>query len=233
MNQKEKELQGELPYERFLRFGAENLTGAELLAIIIRTGTKEKSALELAREVLELARYPKEGLLGLYEVSLEELMEIKGIGEVKAVKLKCIAELSMRMSRMDAKKGQMLNSASQVAEYFMERLRHKTTECVVLCCLDAKGLLLCEEKLSEGSVRMSLITPREIFLEALRQKAVNIILVHNHPSGDPTPSPEDRRLTGYVREMGEKLDIPLLDHVVIGDNKYVSFREQDWFSQEI
>lgn len=99
MNQKEKELQGELPYERFLRFGAENLTEAELLAIIIRTGTKEKSALELAREVLELARYPKEGLLGLYEVSLEELMEIKGIGEVKAVKLKCIAELSMRMSR--------------------------------------------------------------------------------------------------------------------------------------
>ena len=82
-------------------------------------------------------------------------------------------------------------------------------------------------------MRMSLITPREIFLEALRQKAVNIILVHNHPSGDPTPSPEDRRLTGYVREMGEKLDIPLLDHVVIGDNKYVSFREQDWFSQEI
>ncbi len=233
MNQKEKELQGELPYERFRRFGAENLTEAELLAIIIRTGTKEKSALELAREVLELARYPKEGLLGLYEVSLEELMEIKGIGEVKAVKLKCIAELSMRMSRMDAKKGQMLNSASQVAEYFMERLRHKTTECVVLCCLDAKGLLLCEKKLSEGSVRMSLITPREIFLEALRQKAVNIILVHNHPSGDPTPSPEDRRLTGYVREMGEKLDIPLLDHVVIGDNKYVSFREQDWFGQEI
>ena len=105
MNQKEKELQGELPYERFLRFGAENLTEAELLAIIIRTGTKEKSALELAREVLELARYPKEGLLGLYEVSLEELMEIKGIGEVKAVKLKCIAELSMRMSRMMRKRG--------------------------------------------------------------------------------------------------------------------------------
>ena len=226
MNQKEKELQGELPYERFLRFGAENLTEAELLAIIIRTGTKEKSALELAREVLELARYPKEGLLGLYEVSLEELMEIKGIGEVKAVKLKCIAELSMRMSRMDAKKGQMLNSASQVAEYFMEKLRHMDTECVYLLCLDAKGQLIREKKLSDGSVNMALISPREIFLEALKDKAVSLILVHNHPSGDPTPSRSDRELTENVAKVGNQMDIPLLDHIIIGDNRYTSFREQ-------
>ena len=226
MNQKEKELQGELPYERFLRFGAENLTEAELLAIIIRTGTKEKSALELAREVLELARYPKEGLLGLYEVSLEELMEIKGIGEVKAVKLKCIAELSMRMSRMDAKKGQMLNSASQVAEYFMEKLRHRDTECVYLLCLDAKGQLIREKKLSDGSVNMALISPREIFLEALKDKAVSLILVHNHPSGDPTPSRSDRELTENVAKVGNQMDIPLLDHIIIGDNRYTSFREQ-------
>jgi DNA repair protein RadC len=229
---KQKQSAQELPYERFLRFGAENLTEAELLAVIIRTGTSSMSALQVAEEVLKLSRYPNDGLLGLYSVSLEELKSVKGIGEVKAVKLKCLAELSMRMSRACAKRGLNFNSSAQVAAYFMEQLRHRTTECVLVACLDAKGQLLCEKKISEGSVRMSLIAPREIFLEALKAKAVNIILVHNHPSGDPTPSREDKRLTANVREMGDKLDIPLLDHVVIGDNQYTSFREHSWYEQE-
>lgn len=222
----------ELPYERFLRFGPENLTEAELLAIIIRTGTKEKSALQLAEQVLGLAKYPRTGLLGLYYVTLDELKSVNGIGEVKAVKLKCLAELSMRMSTARAKDGLRFQSSNQVAAYFMEKLRHKTTECVILVCLDAKGQMISEKKLSEGSVRMSLLPPREVFLQALREEAVNILLIHNHPSGDPTPSMEDLRITANVRELGEKLDIPLLDHVVIGDNQYVSFREQAWFEQE-
>lgn len=232
MKKEKKQLTQELPYERFLRFGPENMTEAELLAVIIRTGTKEKSALQLAEEVLRLAKYPKEGLLGLYDVELEDLKSIKGIGEVKAVKLKCLTELSGRMSTARATLGLSFHNSAQVAEYFMERLRHKTTECVILVCLDAKGQLLSERRLSEGSVRMSLLTPREVFLEALSQKAVNILLVHNHPSGDPTPSREDKRVTANIREMGEKLDVPLLDHVVIGDRQYVSFKEQNWFEQE-
>lgn len=218
-----------LPYERFLQFGAESLTEAELLAIIIRTGTKERSAMQLAEQVLKLARYPKEGLLGLYDVTVQELQEISGIGEVKAVKLKCLAELSMRMSMARAKEGINFNSSGQVAAYFMEKLRHRGTECVYLVCLDAGGRVLCEKKLSEGSVRMSLISPREIFLAALENKAVNIILVHNHPSGDPTPSRSDKELTDNVRELGQKMDVNLLDHVVIGDNRYVSFKEAEWF----
>lgn len=221
----------ELPYERFLRFGAENLTEAELLAIIIRTGTREKSALELAEQVLELARYPKEGLLGLYDVSVEELQSISGIGEVKAVKLKCLAELSMRINTARARAGINFKSSGQVAAYFMEKLRHRSTECVVLACLDTKGQLLCEKRLSEGSVNMSLIAPREVFMTALKCRAVNIILVHNHPSGDPAPSRSDIELTRNVREMGEKLGIPLLDHIVIGDNCYVSFKEAAWFEE--
>ena len=224
---KENRIQ-ELPYERFLRFGPENLTEAELLAIIIRTGTREKSATQLAEEVLQLAKYPKEGLLGLHDVSLEELQSIKGIGEVKAVKLKCIAELSVRMSEAKAGDGVKFQTSGQVAAYFMERLRHRNTECVYMACMDMKGQVIREKKLSEGSVKMSLISPREIFLEALDAKAVNILLVHNHPSGDPTPSRSDREITDNVREMGEKLDIPLLDHIVIGDNRYFSFREADW-----
>ncbi len=219
----------EQPYERFLRFGAENLTEAELLAIIIRTGTREKSALQLAEQVLSLARYPKEGLLGLYEVTLDELQGINGIGEVKAVKLKCLAELSMRMSTAKAAQGMNFTSSGQVAAYFMEKLRHRETECVILVCMDAKGQMICERKLSEGSVNMSLISPREIFLAALENRAVNIILVHNHPSGDPSPSKADKVLTFQVRDSGEQIGIPLLDHVVIGDNRYVSFKEANWF----
>ncbi len=214
-----------LPYERFLRFGPENLTETELLAIIIRTGTKDCNALQLAEQVLSLAKYPKEGLLGLYDVSLKELQGIKGIGEVKAVKLKCLTELTMRMSAATAKKGDCFNSSGQVADYFMEKLRHKKTECVILVCLDAKTQILSEQKLSEGSVRMSLISPREIFLTALQCNAVNILLVHNHPSGDPTPSRADMELTANLRELGDKMDIPLLDHVIIGDNRYTSFKE--------
>ena len=185
-----------LPYERFLQFGPENLTEAELLAVILRTGTKEDSAVALAEKVLALATYPREGLLGLHDVSVEELMEIRGIGMVKAVKLKCIAELSNRMSRAKAREGICFTRADHVAEYFMEKLRHRDTECVYLLCLDAKD------------------------------KAVSLILVHNHPSGDPTPSRSDRELTENVAKVGNQMDIPLLDHIIIGDNRYTSFREQ-------
>ena len=228
MKKLQQERAQELPYERFLRFGPENLTEAELLAIIIRTGTKESSALEVADQVLKLARYPREGLLGLYNMTLEELKSVKGIGEVKAVKLKCLTELSRRISEAKAKEGMSFQSSGQVAGFFMERLRHRDTECVILVCLDSKGQMIVEKNLSQGSVKMALISPREIFLEALSNRAVNILLVHNHPSGDPTPSKADMELTDNVRKLGEQLDIPLLDHIVIGDNKYFSFKEQAW-----
>ena len=215
----------DLPYEKFLRQGAEHLTERELLAIILRTGTREKSALELAGDVLSLAKYPREGLLGLYDVSLEELMGIKGIGLVKAVRLKCLTELSMRISRASAKEGLLFNSPNLVAQYFMESLRHRETECVILVSLDAKGRMLGEKKISDGSVKMSLLSPREVFLEALHARAVNILLVHNHPSGDPAPSKLDREVTQNISSLGKMMDILLLDHIIIGDNRYVSFKE--------
>ncbi len=213
------------PYEKFLAYGPEHLTESELLAIILRTGTKEASAVELAEQVLKLAKAPREGLLGLYDITLEGLMQIRGIGEVKAVKLKCLTELSMRISRATAKEGINFNDSVTVADYFMEQLRHKDTEYVILVSLDNKGQMLKESLLSHGSVRMSLISPREIFLEALQQKAVNILLVHNHPSGDPTPSNSDLEMTRNVKEVGEMMGIELLDHIIIGDNRYTSFKE--------
>lgn len=223
--QQNKETLKDMPYEKFMEYGPQSLTDAELLAIILRTGTKEKSAVCLAAEVLSLTKYPKEGLLGLYDLSLEELMEIDGIGEVKAVKLKCLTELSMRINRSCAKANLCFDDAATVAEYFMEKLRHEPTECVVVACLDAKGKLLCEKEISKGSVRMSLVSPREIFLCALQSKAVNFILIHNHPSGDPTPSEQDCELTENLKELGMKMDILLLDHIIIGDNQYYSFCE--------
>ena len=229
MKEKQKNDLQDLPYERFLKYGPENMTEAELLAIIIRTGTKEKSALEVAKQVLDLARYPREGLLGLYNVTIEELMSVGGIGEVKAIKLKCLTELSKRICTATAKEGISFRSSEQVAGYFMEKLRHMDTECVVLACMDAKGQLICERQLSQGSVRMALISPREIFMEALRCRAVNILLIHTHPSGDPTPSRSDVELTENVREIGEKMDIPLLDHIIIGDKRYISFKKESWF----
>lgn len=225
MKHKVKPSNSNLPYERFCALGAESLTDSELIAIILRTGTKDKSAIQLAEQVLKLGKAPREGLLGLYDVSLEQLMTIKGIGEVKAVKLKCIAALSMRIRRYAAKEGLQIQHSNTVAEYFMEQLRHRETECVMLVCLDTKGQILKETLISTGSVRMSLISPREIFIEALQHKAVNIILIHNHPSGDPTPSRQDCLLTQNLSEMGKKINVPLLDHIIIGNNRYTSFKE--------
>ncbi len=226
MNSLERVRQGDLPYEKFLRFGPESLTESELLAIILRTGTRDKSALELAREVLALAEPSREGLLGLYDIPLERLMEINGIGQVKAVKLKCITELSQRIASARAGERISLQRPDTVAAYYMEKLRHRKTECVILASVDARSRLLGDCVMSDGSATMSLISPREIFLEALRRQAVSIILVHNHPSGDPTPSKADAELTGQLAGMGQMLGIPLLDHIIIGDNRYMSFREK-------
>lgn len=214
-----------MPYEKFVRFGPSALTEGELLAIILRTGTHTRSALEIAEEILSLSDSPRTGLLGLYDVPLERLMQVNGVGEVKAIKIKCIAELAMRINITNAKSGLIIKKPETVANYFMEKLRHQRKECVILACLDGKGQILKEILLSSGSVNMSLISPREVFLEALRNEAVNIILIHNHPSGDPSPSQADLESTKRVKDMGDLLDVPLLDHIIIGDNCYTSFRE--------
>lgn len=217
-----------LPYEKYLRFGGEALTESELLAIILRTGTKDKSALDIAEEILNISEMPRTGLLGLYDIPLERLLKVKGLGMVKAVKIKCIAELAMRINCASAKDGMIVNRPETVANYFMEKLRHKRKECVILACLDAKCQILKEIPLSSGSVNMSLISPREVFLEAIRAEAVNIILIHNHPSGDPSPSNTDMECTKWIKEMGDKLDVALLDHIIIGDNCYTSFKEKGY-----
>lgn len=215
----------EMPYEKFLSKGAGALTEAELLAIIIRTGTSQNSPVELGQKILTLPSVKENGLNGLHSVSIKELMGIKGIGQVKAVKLKSLAELSMRMAMAQAqKKLQFLNPCS-VANYYMEKLRHEKKEQVILLLLDNKSCLLEECLLSIGTVNTSLLSPREVFLSALKAEAVYIMLMHNHPSGDPTPSKQDIVITDKIKKIGAMIDIVLIDHIIIGDNKYISFKE--------
>lgn len=214
----------ELPYEKFLHFGAEYLSESELLAIILRTGTKGIPCLEVAKEVLALSSGA--GLLGLHHISLRDLMHIKGIGEVKAVKVKCIAELSNRIAKQNAVSALCFDSPSTVADYYMEQLRHQETERVILSMVNGKNRLIEDIVLSTGSVNASILSPRETFRQALKCDAVYVFLVHNHPSGDPTPSRQDIAITQQIKEASGLVEIPLLDHIIIGDNRYISFKEK-------
>ena len=214
-----------MPYERFLEFGAESLTDAELLAIILRTGTREKNAIQLAEEILQLQGHMQGKLVGLHQISLEELKSIPGIGEVKAVKIKAIGELAIRMARQSVRREEKFDSPEKIAEYYMERLRHFATENVLLVMLDNKGHLLGERTISKGTVNASLISPREIFIQALKFDASSIILIHNHPSGDASPSKPDKAVTKQIHECGKLMNIPLIDHIIIGDHTYSSFKE--------
>ena len=216
----------ELPYERFERFGASSLTDAELLAVILRTGTKGLAAVDVARKVLDLGKYPRCGLLSLYYADISDLEKIPGIGRVKAVKLKCILELSLRIHEEKLKGGFNVRNASSVAGFYMERLRHLKTETVLLLSLDSKGRVISESEISRGSVNRSLVSVRSIFIEAVSSEAVNMILVHNHPSGDPSPSADDKNLTQKLHRSSLLMEIPLIDHIIIGDNCYYSVNEE-------
>jgi DNA repair protein RadC len=215
-----------LPYERFLANGAESLTDAELLAIIIRTGSSESSPIDIARQVIEMGRGKDKGLNCLFSLSLDELKKIHGIGQVKAVKLKCIAELAKRMSFQKSIEEIECNDPAVVAQYYMERLRHEDQERAILLCLNNKLRLIEECLLSIGTVNSASVSPRDVFMHALKCGASNVILLHNHPAGDPTPSRSDVAITNKICESGVMLDIRLRDHIIIGDKTYCSLREK-------
>ena len=212
----------ELPYDKFMRLGPEYLSDAELLAIMLRTGTRNKTPIELGRDILKLAGDDM-GLLGLYHFNIKALMQIPGIGEVKAVQLLCIAEIAKRTSNMQARPDLTFDKPETVAAYYMERMRHKDTEQLLLVLLDAKRHILNESVLSTGTFNATLISPRDICVRAMRNEASYIVILHNHPSGDPTPSRQDVLVTQKIKEVSDLVEIPLLDHISIGDNRYTSF----------
>ncbi|MBR5799634.1 MAG: DNA repair protein RadC [Lachnospiraceae bacterium] len=214
-----------LPYEKFLKMGPESLTEEELLAIILRTGTKRLSALDLAGRILELPATGVGGLNALHHLSVKELMEIPGIGEVKAVKLKCISELAVRMASQKAKQSLRFENPGTVAAYFMEEMRHKEKEEIFLLSLDNRLQLIEKYVLSVGTVNAALLSPREVFVHACQRKATFIMLLHNHPGGDSHASAADIQITRQIKEAGEILGINLMDHIIIGNGNYYSMKE--------
>lgn len=218
----------ERPYEKCEKYGASALSDAELLAVIIRTGTKELRANELAVNILNYSSI-NPGLKGLNYLTLNELTRIKGIGRVKAIQLLCLTEITKRMAKEIHKESLKLVTPHNVANYYMQDMRHLTREQVMLLMLDSKNKLIKDMIISTGTVNTSLMPIREVFVQALKFEAVNIILLHNHPSGDPSPSTEDIQVTRKLTEAGNLIGISLMDHIIIGDNKYISLKEKGYF----
>ena len=217
----------EKPYEKFIALGPEALSDAELIAIILRTGTRQCCALELAKQVLEKTGGKEEGLNCLHHISIQELMELPGIGEVKALKLKCMAEMAVRMARQRVARELKFDSPSSVAAYYMEEMRHQENEKILLLLLDNKLNLIEEYMISLGTVNSSLLSTRDVFIRALKCRASHLMLLHNHPSGDPKPSRQDILITRKMKQAGELMDIPLVDHIILGDGIYTSLKEED------
>lgn len=215
----------ERPYEKCMEYGPDKLSDAELLAVILRSGAHGSSCVDLAKEVMTISK-TEEGLLGIHHVSMQELQEIKGVGKVKAVQIKCIGELSKRIASRSSRIKLDFRSPETIADYYMELLRHEEREKMICMMLDTRNRLLGEVVLSVGTVNSSLVSPRELFLQALQFHAVHIILVHNHPSGDVTPSREDLLVTHRIYQTGELIGIHLLDHIIIGDHCFQSLFER-------
>lgn len=211
----------ERPREKLMANGPAALGNAELLAILLRTGTRRDSAARLAEQLLV-----KYSLAGLGSLSPGEISGIRGIGPAKAVTIAAAVELGKRMAALAAAERPVLRSPKEVADLMMPRLRYEKKERFIALLLSTKNHLLGTPTISIGTLSASLVDPRELFREAIVCSAASLILVHNHPSGDPTPSPEDAALTKKLVEAGKMLEISVLDHIIIGDGKYVSLKEQ-------
>lgn len=211
----------ERPRERMQQFGPHALSNAELLAILLRTGTLSESAVALGQRILKECG----GIRQLVDLSLDQLTSIKGIGLAKAVQIQAGIELGRRLSRSGLERKLTIRSPQDAANLLMEDLRYHQKEHFVCLFLDTKNQLIGMETLSIGSLNASIVHPREVFRSAIKRSSASLICAHNHPSGDPTPSAEDIDITRRLCESGELLGIDVLDHVIIGDQKFVSLKE--------
>ncbi|PHV71538.1 hypothetical protein CS063_05380 [Sporanaerobium hydrogeniformans] len=215
------------PYERCEQLGITALTDYELLAILLRSGTKGCNVEELACKLLN-EKAPYGSLLSLFQWCEEELRTIKGMGKVKVIQILALLEICKRLARQRYEPTEKFTCPRQVSEYFMEEVRHSREELFIVVLLDAKSKMLTYEKISQGSLTASIVHPREVYKVAIQKSAYSIIAVHNHPSGDPSPSKEDLYITKRLKETGEVIGIPLLDHIIIGDRCYISLKEESY-----
>lgn len=214
--------ENERPREKLLRYGTEALSNAELLAIILRTGSSNDNILNLSNRILKETG----GLNGVLNCSIEDLLELKGIGEAKATQLLAIGELLKRFKSFKGGEQYKISQPKDAADYIMNDMRYLNQEHLKVIMLNTKNIVLSVKDVSVGSLNSSIVHPREVFKEAIRKASASIIICHNHPSGDPTPSSEDISLTSRIKECGKLLGIELLDHIIIGDGIYVSLKEK-------
>ena len=216
------------PREKLIEHGPDILSNSELLAILIRTGTTERSALDIARELTE-----NDGLYSniAQARSVADLSKIKGLGPAKAATILAAVELGRRVAGADPQKKVKLSSPEACVSYLMPRMRYEQQEKFLVLLLDSKNQLLKCQQVSEGTLNASVVHPREVFAPAMLHRAACVLAAHNHPSGDPAPSIEDRKLTQALKATGTVMGIPLLDHIIIGDGRYFSFRENGYLDE--
>ena len=214
----------EQPREKLMTQGVSVLTTSELLAILLRTGTSKKSALELGKTIVNQC---SDDLLELNHITLEELCGIEGIGESKACQILAAIELGKRVKQPSALRNTKLTSPTEVVSHFDTELRHLKVEKFIVVLLNTKNEIINWEVVSVGSLNTSIVHPREVFNRAIKRNAASIIAVHNHPSGHVMPSVEDHNITKRLYEVGLLVGIPLIDHIIIGNGKYYSFKEEN------
>ncbi len=217
----------ERPRERLLSKGPDTLSDAHLLAILLRTGRRDSSAVQVAIELLNRLG----GLSGLAACGIDELCAVPGIGPAKAAQLKAALALGRRSMAIPLSTGTRVSASSDLYKHFYPALRDLKHEIFKVILLDAKNHVIKENTVSEGSLTLSIVHPREVFALAIRESAAAVIFVHNHPSGDPTPSLEDRQLTDRLVAAGQLLGIRVLDHLILGDGRYISFADQGWLHE--
>lgn len=210
------------PRERLIREGSGVLSDAELLAIILRTGSADKSAMVLSAEIL--SRFS--GFKNLVQAEVEELSSVKGMGLVKAAQLKAALEIGIRLARSTEELLPTIKGPDDAANLVMEEMRHYDREYFCALLLNTKNKVIAKKTISIGTLNASVVHPRELFKTAVKKSASAIILIHNHPSGDPTPSREDREVTRRLKDAGEIIGIEILDHIIIGDNIFISFKDK-------
>ncbi len=215
--------ESERPRERLARLGAEALSNAELLAILLRTGISKQSSVQIGQNLLSTFQ----GLRGIQKASLLEIQSVRGVGAAKATQIKAAIELGKRLSREIGENKQVINSPDQAAEIVKYEMAGLIQENLWVLTLDVRLHLISIEKLYVGSLTMSTVRIGEIFKAAIQKNAVTIIVTHNHPSGDPTPSPDDIVLTRNLVRAGKMLDIQLSDHIIIGQGRHVSLKQMN------
>lgn len=213
----------ERPIERLIKFGADSLSNAELLAILLRTGTRGENIISISTRLLSQV----DGLDGLLNVGLDDIKKIRGIKTVKACQLMAMTELFKRFNTLRSQRQEYkITSPKYVADLLINEMNSLNQEVLKLILLNTKNIMIGVKDVFKGSLNTSIVHPREIFSEAVKKGSANIIICHNHPSGDPTPSKEDINLTIRIKQCGELMGIGLLDHIIIGNNKYISLKEK-------